>query len=158
MPRRYAPNPISTSRILTRFLQWAEHAPEGASVYSTYSLIQLTRKRLGMTQAQLAKRCGLPQSHIANIETGKVDIQLETLRRIFKALRCRLVVAPQPIEDLKRVMWEQAGKLARKRVARVAGTMAMEKQRPDDDMLEDLVRAETEKLLQERSSEIWDAE
>lgn len=41
-------------------------------------------------------------------------------------------------------------------VRRVAGTMVMEVQRPEEGMLEDIVRAETEKLLQRRSSAIWE--
>lgn len=147
---------IGTSRILSRFVEWAAQAPEGAGDYAAHSLILLTRVRLGMTQAQLAARCGLTQSHIANIENGKVDVQLTTLRRIFKALFCHLVVAPQPLGELDQIIREQARKAALKRVRRVAGTMAMEQQRPEEDMLEELVKAETELLLQKPSSEIWE--
>ena len=144
------------SRVLSRFIEWAAHAPEGAADYAAQSLILLTRVRLGMTQAQLAKRCGLTQSHIANIENGKVDVQLSTLRRIFAALDCRLVLAPQPLGDFDDLIRRQARAAALKRVKRVRGTMAMEAQRPDEGMLEDLIKAETEKLLQGRSSEIWE--
>lgn len=144
------------SRVLSRFIEWAAQAPEGAADYAAQSLILLTRVRLGMTQAQLAKRCGLTQSHIANIENGKVDVQLSTLRRIFAALDCRLVLAPQPLGDLDELIRRQARAAALKRVKRVRGTMAMEAQRPDEGMLEDLIKAETEKLLQGRSSEIWE--
>lgn len=149
---------VAIDRVLDRFIQWAANAPERAGQYAAHSLIYLTRARLGMTQAQLAKRCGLPQSHIAKIEKGKVDVQLTTLRRIFNALRCTLVIAPQPERALDDVLREQARKLALQRVRHVAGTMAMEKQRPEDEVLEELVRAETEKLLQKRSSEIWESE
>ncbi|MEE8424594.1 MAG: helix-turn-helix domain-containing protein [Elusimicrobiota bacterium] len=158
MARRQIPQSIGMSRVLSRFIHWAAQAPEGAGDYAVHSLILLTRTRLGMTQAQLAKRCGLPQSHIAKIEKGKVDVQLTTLRRIFKALFCRLVVAPKPDRDLNEIIREQTRKAALKRVKRVAGTMAMEKQRPEEGMLDDLVRAETERLLQKRSSEIWELE
>lgn len=154
--RRKIPQSVGMSRVLSRFIEWAAQAPEGAADYAAQSLILLTRVRLGMTQAQLAKRCGLTQSHIANIENGKVDVQLSTLRRIFKALDCRLVLAPQPLGDLDELIRRQARAAALKRVNRVRGTMAMEAQRPDEGMLEDLVKAETEKLLQSRSSEIWE--
>lgn len=154
--RRKIPQSVGMSRVLARFIAWAAQAPEGAADYAAQSLILLTRVRLGMTQAQLAKRCGLTQSHIANIENGKVDVQLSTLRRIFKALDCRLVLAPQPLGDLDELIRRQARAAALKRVKRVRGTMAMEAQRPDEGMLEDLVKAETEKLLQSRSSAIWE--
>lgn len=156
--RKKIPQSVGMSRVLSRFVDWAAHAPEGAADYAPHSLILLTRVRLGMTQSQLAKRSGLTQSHIANIENGKVDIQLTTLRRIFSALECRLVVAPQPSGDLDEIIRRQARAAALKRVKRVTGTMAMENQRPDDGMLEDLVRAETEKLLQARSSEMWETD
>lgn len=154
--RKRSPQSVSMSRVLSRFIEWAAQAPEGAADYAAQSLILLTRVRLGMTQAQLAKRCGLTQSHIANIENGKVDVQLSTLRRIFAALDCRLVLAPQPLGDLDELIRRQARAAALKRVKRVRGTMAMEAQRPDEGMLEDLIKAETEKLLQGRSSEIWE--
>lgn len=156
--RRKIPQSVGMSRVLSRFIEWAAQAPEGAADYAAQSLILLTRVRLGMTQAQLAKRCGLTQSHIANIENGKVDVQLSTLRRIFKALDCRLVLAPQPLGDLDELIRRQARAAALKRVKRVSGTMAMEAQRPDEGALADLVEAETEKLLQSRSSEIWETD
>lgn len=156
--RRKNPQSVGLSRVLSRFIEWASQAPDGAADYAAQGLILLTRVRLGMTQAQLAKRCGLTQSHIANIENGKVDVQLSTLRRIFAALDCRLVLAPQPVGDLEELVRRQARAAALKRVKRVSGTMAMEAQRPDEGMLEELVRAEAEKLIQSRSSEIWETD
>jgi len=158
MPQKRTPQTIAANQVLARLVQWAASAPEGAGEHGEHNLIRLLRVRLGMTQAQLAKRCGLPQSHIAKIEKGKGDIQLDTLRHIFAAMVCRLVVAPQPETDLDGIVRKQARNAALKRVRRLAGTMAMEEQRPEEDMLEALVRAETEKLLEKRSSEIWEVE
>lgn len=144
------------NRVLQRFIDWASRAPQGAEQFSPSGLIMLMRVQLGMTQAQLAKRCGMTQSHVANIELGKVDAQVGTLRRLMNALNCRLIVAPLPEKSVEDILRAQAEKAARIRVKRVTGTMALEKQRPDDALLEDLVRAETEKLLRARSSEIWE--
>jgi transcriptional regulator with XRE-family HTH domain len=44
------------------------------------------RKGLGMTQAELAERCGTTQQQIARIETGAVDPRVSTVRRIAEAL------------------------------------------------------------------------
>ena len=154
MTRKQDAQSIATSRILSRLTEWASQAPEGA--IPVPRLIALLRLRLGMTQAQLAKRCGLPQSHIAKIESGKVDVQLATLQRIFKALFCQLTLAPRPDGNLDQILRAQARKAALIRVKRVAGTMAMEDQRPEAGLLEDLVQAESERLLKKRSSEIWD--
>lgn len=158
MTRRHIPESVAMSRVLSRFIKWAAEAPEGAGEYAAHSLVLLTRVRLGMTQAQLASRCGMTQSHIANIENGKVDAQLTTMRRIFKAMHCRLVIAPQPEASLEHIIEQQARKAAAKRVQRVAGTMALEAQRPDQGMLDELILAEMEKLMRKPSSEIWEVE
>lgn len=52
-------------------------------------MIQI-RKRLGITQAELASRCKSTQQSIARIEKGLVDPRLSTLRRIAHALGCQL--------------------------------------------------------------------
>jgi predicted transcriptional regulator len=44
------------------------------------------RKRLGLTQTELAQRANVSQSLIARIESGSVDPRLSTLRRILEAL------------------------------------------------------------------------
>lgn len=44
------------------------------------------RKEQGMTQTQLAERCGLQQAHIARIETGRYSVGLDTLTQIATAL------------------------------------------------------------------------
>ncbi|MBI5881762.1 MAG: helix-turn-helix domain-containing protein [Elusimicrobia bacterium] len=149
---------ISKGWVINRLSKWASQAPEGTADLAPHHMTRLVRERLGMTQAQLAKRCGLPQSHIAKIESGTVDLQIGTLQRIFRALSCRLVLAPKPDKDLDELVREQARKVALQRVRRLTGTMAMEDQRPEEGMLEELVRAETEKLLRKRSSAIWETE
>lgn len=109
-----------------------------------------------MTQTQLARRIGIPQSHIAKIEGGKVDVQLNTLRRLFEALNCDLTVLPSPRKPPEDLLAEQAGKVAKKKVARIMGTMALEKQTPDDRTIRQMVKSEQEKLLQNPSSELWE--
>ncbi len=54
------------------------------------------RSALRMSQAELAKRCGVPQAHIARLEAGSIDVQCSTLRRILDAMFCDLLVLPLP--------------------------------------------------------------
>lgn len=54
------------------------------------------RSALRMSQAQLSRRCGVPQAHIARLEAGSVDVQLATLRRLFDAMFCDLLILPLP--------------------------------------------------------------
>lgn len=44
------------------------------------------RLEKGWTQAQLARKCGIPQPNLSNIEKGKKDLTLSTLKRISYAL------------------------------------------------------------------------
>lgn len=149
---------LTTKRVVARLTEWALRAPEGVEDFSPQVLVRLVREQIGMTQVQLAKRCGMSQSNVADIERGKVDIQVGTLRKIFQALSCRLVIAPRPEQNLEDLVKSQARRAAVKRVKRVSGTMAMEQQKPTETALEDLIRSEQEKLLNRRSSEIWDTE
>lgn len=48
------------------------------------------RKEQGMTQTQLAERCGLQQAHIARIETGRYSVGLDTLAQIATALGMKI--------------------------------------------------------------------
>jgi DNA-binding XRE family transcriptional regulator len=45
------------------------------------------RKEKGMTQTQLAKESGLPQSHISRLESGKHSPSFATIEKLAKALR-----------------------------------------------------------------------
>lgn len=60
------------------------------------ALVRGFRSALRMSQAQLARRCGLPRAHITRLEGGLVDAQMSTLRRVFDALFCDLMVLPLP--------------------------------------------------------------
>lgn len=44
------------------------------------------RKERGLTQTQLAERCGLQQAHIARIEAGRYSVGLDTLAQIAEAM------------------------------------------------------------------------
>src|SRR5437879_13085755 len=111
------------------------------------AMIRALRAELHMTQAQLAKRAGVTQPHLARIETGKVDPQLSTLRRIFDALFCGVLIVPQRLKAPQDVMLERVKAKARRNVLRVTGTMALEKQTPDEGTIRHLIRSEEARLL-----------
>ena len=48
------------------------------------------RKGQGMTQTQLAERCGLQQAHIARIEAGRYSVGLDTLAQIADAMGMKI--------------------------------------------------------------------
>jgi transcriptional regulator with XRE-family HTH domain len=44
------------------------------------------RERLGLTQEQVAQRCGVHATEVSRIEAGKRDPQISTLERLAKAV------------------------------------------------------------------------
>jgi predicted transcriptional regulator len=55
-------------------------------------IIEARRKRK-ITQVQLAKKVGMPQSQIARLESGSHNITLETLNKVANALDLRVKLA-----------------------------------------------------------------
>jgi len=54
------------------------------------SRIQELRKEAGMTQTQLAEKCGMAQPNIARIEAGTYATSIDVLSRIAEALGKRI--------------------------------------------------------------------
>ncbi len=51
------------------------------------------RKRKRITQVQLAKKAGMPQSQIARIESGNHNVTIGTLNRVAAAINLKVKVA-----------------------------------------------------------------
>lgn len=80
---------------LNEWLLHAGRAPERPALRPG-ALIKLLRARLRMSQAELGRRCGLAQSHVARIESGALDPQWSTLIRVLDALFCGAALLPLP--------------------------------------------------------------
>src|SRR5690348_12589299 len=89
-------------------------------------LIRLLRERFQMTQRQLARRCHLPQPHLALIEQGKKDFQYSTLTKILGAFSCQPVLNLRAENELGATILARVHQVARHRVERTLGTMALE--------------------------------
>ena len=79
------------------------------------------RKRRGLTQAALAKRSGVSQPMIAQIESGKLsNLTLKTLARTARALDANLKIdlVPRPTSDRpKQIAAKNRTRRTRKRVS-----------------------------------------
>lgn len=95
------------SRLLERLVVYGERAPEPTPELAPHGVIRIIRNALHMTQAQLARRAALPQSHLAKIETGRVDVQISTFRRILRAMYCEAVVLPRFLKTPRTVLAER---------------------------------------------------
>tara|TARA_R110001592_G_scaffold3525_24_gene20083 strand:- start:10146 stop:10439 length:294 start_codon:yes stop_codon:yes gene_type:complete len=59
--------------------------------------LQEARKAKGLTQGELGAKIGLPQSHISQIEAGKIDIRLSSLLEIARLLDLEPMLIPRPM-------------------------------------------------------------
>lgn len=57
---------------------------------TTGQRIKVARKKAGMTQKQLAQKCGMADSAIRKYESGKIEPKLVTAQKIASALGVRV--------------------------------------------------------------------
>jgi len=117
--------------------------------------IRILRTRLRMSQADLAERAHVSQSHLAGIEGSKIDPQVSTLKRIFDALSCNMVVVPSPKKPIDDFLRGQARSVALKRLKHAMGTMALEGQAPDGDVFRQLLEKRTNEILSDPREKLW---
>ena len=60
--------------------------------YAIISKLIETRIELGLTQKELAKKCGIRQSNISRLESGKANPTIKFLQKIAKALDADLFI------------------------------------------------------------------
>ncbi len=61
-----------------------EQYEEGFEAFKLGAMIQELRKEQGLTQEQLADKCGTTKTYISRIENNASDIRLSTLMRIIR--------------------------------------------------------------------------
>jgi DNA-binding XRE family transcriptional regulator len=61
-----------------------EQYEEGFEAFKLGAMIQELRKEQGLTQEQLAEKCGTTKTYISRIENNASDIRLSTLMRIIR--------------------------------------------------------------------------
>ena len=133
----------SRSRLDERF---TEMGPASRFAPPVRGWIKAIREGLGMSSAQLAKRLGVRQPSVVDMEQSeaKGSIELATLRRVAEALDCTLVYALIPNKPLETMVRDRARAIARKRLAAVGHSMQLEDQavgaRETEAQIDELVR------------------
>lgn len=79
------------NEVFARIFTEEERAEIDLEVQFMQELIK-ARKEKGLTQKELGKLCGLPQSSIARIERGTYSPSLETISKVLAALGKRLYI------------------------------------------------------------------
>ena len=115
--------------------------------------IKAIRAALGMSTAQLAKRLGIKQPSLVELEQSEVKgtIELATLRRVAEALDCTLVYALVPNKPLEAIVRERARAFMRRRREPVEHSMLLEDQKvkgkDTDARLDDIMRETNPRLF-----------
>ncbi|MBZ5509243.1 MAG: mobile mystery protein A [Acidobacteriia bacterium] len=108
--------------------------------------IRAMREALGMTAEQLARRLGVKQPSVIQMEQSeaKGSIELATLRRVADAIDCTLVYAFVPKKSLEETIRARARNFIRRRRAPVEHSMLLEDQtaqgKAEDARLDELIR------------------
>lgn len=97
---------VAIRRALNQAMLYSSHAPACVAL-EPGTIVRAVRSALRMSQAQLARRCRVPQSHIARLEAAAADVRLETLRRMLDAMFCDLLILPRPRKRLSDMVAER---------------------------------------------------
>lgn len=76
--------------------------------------IKVARAEMGLNQGELAELLGITPQGVTKLESGKIDVRIETLGRVAAALHKRIDYFFQEFESVESVKKEQA---RRKRAA-----------------------------------------
>ena len=64
-------------------------------------IIRMHRKAAKLSRVQLAELAGVGKTVVFDIEKGKESIQLDTLRRILKALNIKIILKSPFLDNLQ---------------------------------------------------------
>src|ERR1700691_1294509 len=120
--------------------------------------VRAIRDALGMTTSQLARRLGVSQPRVVELEQSEVrgSITLHSLQRAAEALGCRVVYALVPERPLAEIMQERAKRVADRQASAVEHTMRLENQVVRDRSAARKLREQIIEDLSRRPARLWD--
>jgi predicted DNA-binding mobile mystery protein A len=120
--------------------------------------LRAIRNALGMTTAQLARRLGVSQPRVIELEQSEVSgkVTLNTLQRAAEALGCRLVYVLVPEKPLAETVRDRAELLAQRQQSDVEHTMRLEDQAVSSKTASRELRERLIEELLRRPARLWD--
>ncbi len=105
-----------------------------------------------MSQSELAERLGISQPATAKLEAREADgsVSLSSLSRVADALGCELAYAfvpRKPHSSLQDIVEHRARLIARRELAPIAGTMALEAQGLDDERMRERIENRVAEII-----------
>lgn len=120
--------------------------------------LRAIRDALGMTTTQLARRLGVSQPRIVELEKAEVaaTVTVQSLQRAAEALGCRFVYALIPEKPLAETIRKRAEEVADRRSSAVEHTMRLEDQEVRDKKVARELRERVIEELLRRRARLWD--
>lgn len=120
--------------------------------------LRAIRDALGMTTAQYARRLGVSQPRVVELEISEQSggVTINTLQRAAEALGCRLVYVLVPERPLAEVVTERAAVIAERQSKAVEHTMRLEDQAVKDKGAARALRQQMTEELLRRPARLWD--
>jgi len=140
--------------------RFKELSPLAASPRPMKGWVRALRDALGMTSGQLARRMGVKQPRITELEKAEMTggVTISTMERAAESLGCRFVYALIPDQSLTQKIKDRARLVARRHLARTQQTMTLENQCVNDpDVEEEMIDGLILELMK-KPSRLWDDE
>jgi predicted DNA-binding mobile mystery protein A len=119
--------------------------------------LRTTRKSLGMSGAQLARRMGITRAAISNTEKSELEgrVTIKAMRDAAEAMDCRFVYAIVPEKDIETLIRKRAREKAKAKVRKINQHMALEAQTLSGDKIEFEIERLTDELVKDIPAELW---
>lgn len=118
--------------------------------------VRALREALGMTSGQLARRMGVKQPRVVELEQAEKarKITLQSLDRAAEAMGCRVVYVLVPDKSLCSTLQARAQRIAAEKIDAVDQTMRLEEQDVAEHLAE--LREELVASLLQKPARLWD--
>lgn len=122
--------------------------------------IRTTRKALGMSAAQLARRLGNTRALISNTEKAELEggVTLKTMKRMAEGMNCHFVYAIVPEESVEKAVHDQIQKFIKKIQNESGKHMALENQEVLNSYVENAADELKSNIQDRLKSIIWEKE
>ena len=123
-----------------------------------YGWLRAIREGLGMPGSALARRLNVSAPSVLMMEARERDdrISLKTLREAADAMDCDLHYFVVPRKTLAATIHSQAELIAKKKLQKVAHTMALENQPMSPDAVLASIDEQVDGLIANRPRDFWD--
>lgn len=121
--------------------------------------LKALRTGLGISARQLGQRLGVTHQVVMRIEKGEIEgtATIDSIQKVAKAMDCTFIYAVVPAKhaSLDALLEDKAMSLARKIVAEVSHSMAMEDQKVEKHYTDDHIKQLAKKLKEDLDPRIW---